>query len=132
MKVPPAVSIPKIKKEPSTYVRSTSLPRIPVSASTSIKQNAVGGNKGTYLTTRDGPTPTAVPLLLPCRMDISPSRSEGGSISLDESMSTCDSLKSPDIEYVDNVDSFVVDSIERKASNNLYISEHIDAEAGIF
>ncbi|OVA05721.1 Cyclin [Macleaya cordata] len=128
--VPPAVTIPKIKKEPSTYVRSTSLPRSSVSASSSVKSNVLGCSKGTSLTTSDRPTPSGMPLLVPCRMDISPSRSDGGSISLDESMSTCDSLKSPDIEYVDNVDAFVVDSIERKASNNLYISEHMDAAAG--
>uniref|UniRef100_A0A2N9FDV3 B-like cyclin n=1 Tax=Fagus sylvatica TaxID=28930 RepID=A0A2N9FDV3_FAGSY len=62
----------------------------------------------------------------PRGMDVSPSRSVSGSISLDESMSTCDSLKSPEFEYIDNDDTSAVTSIERKTSNTLYIPD--DAE----
>ncbi|XP_047328203.1 cyclin-A1-4 [Impatiens glandulifera] len=60
-------------------------------------------------------------------MDISPSHSEG-SVSLDETMSTCDSLKSPDIEYLDNDshDSSLIDSIERKTCNKLHISDDME------
>ena len=59
-------------------------------------------------------------------MNVSPDKSDSFSVSMDESMSTCDSLKSPDVEYVDNNDLTEVDSIERKASNMLCISEPMD------
>ncbi|PON50365.1 Cyclin [Trema orientale] len=45
--------------------------------------------------------------------DASPSRSVSGSISLDESMSTCDSLKSEDFDYFDNEEVSAVNSFER-------------------
>lgn len=56
-------------------------------------------------------------------VDVSPSKSDAMSVSMDESMSSCDSFKSPDIEYVDNGDVGVVDSIERKTFSNLNISD---------
>ncbi|KAI3842582.1 hypothetical protein MKW92_018621 [Papaver armeniacum] len=115
--VPSGIPIPKIKKEPSTFVRSTSLPPSSVSSSTSVKTNVFSHYKGASIATKDGPIATIIPLF----------RSDGGSVSMDESMSTCDSLKSPDIEYVDNINPLVVDSIERKAGNNFYISKHIEA-----
>lgn len=62
----------------------------------------------------------------PRGMDISPSSSASGCISLDESMSTCESLKSPEFEYIDNEDASAVRLIERKTSNSLFISD--DAE----
>ena len=43
-------------------------------------------------------------------------------------MSTCDSFKSPEVEYMD-VDDLAVNSIERKTCSKLYISE---AEGCIF
>lgn len=43
-------------------------------------------------------------------------------------MSTCDSLNSPEVEYIDNSDVAAVDSIERKASNKLHISENVETE----
>ena len=64
-------------------------------------------------------------------MDVSPSRSVSGSISLDESMSTCDSLRSPVIEYIDKEDTYAVTSIERKTSNSFYISDNAE-KAGFF
>ncbi|KAF8094910.1 hypothetical protein N665_0349s0013 [Sinapis alba] len=53
----------------------------------------------------------------------SPSKSDDVSVSMDETMSSCDSYKSPQVEYIDNdqVSSAVV-SIERKALSNLYIT----------
>ncbi|CAK9169243.1 unnamed protein product [Ilex paraguariensis] len=69
---------------------------------------------------------TTVPPL-ECSMDISPTQSDGVSVSLDETMSTCDSFKSPEVEYVDNNDIEAVNSIERKTSSKLYISEHVQA-----
>ena len=64
-------------------------------------------------------------------MDVSPSRAVSGSISLDESMSTCDSLRSPVIEYIDKEDTYAVTSIERKTSNSFYISDNAE-KAGFF
>lgn len=55
--------------------------------------------------------------------DVSPSRSASGSVSLDESMSTSDSLKSPEFEYIDNEDISEVKSIENNTTNSLYISD---------
>ncbi|CAL5386900.1 unnamed protein product [Camellia sinensis] len=56
-------------------------------------------------------------------MDVSPSKSDGGSVSLDETMSTCDFLRSPEFEYIDNDDALAVNSIERKACSSLDISD---------
>ncbi|CAH8337524.1 unnamed protein product [Eruca vesicaria subsp. sativa] len=50
----------------------------------------------------------------------SPSKSDDASISMDETMSSCDSYKSPQVEYIEQVSSVV--SIERKALSNLYIT----------
>lgn len=38
-------------------------------------------------------------------------------------MSPCDSLGSPEVEYIDNNETAGVHSIEKKASSALYISE---------
>ncbi|KAK7410617.1 hypothetical protein VNO78_01553 [Psophocarpus tetragonolobus] len=64
------------------------------------------------------PAPTTVVV------DVSPTKSDGMSVSMDESMSSCDSFKSPDIEYVDNT---AVDSIQRKTFSNLNISDSTDS-----
>lgn len=72
---------------------------------------------------RDEAAPTTVSLS--CTMDTSPSKSdEMLSVSLDETMSTCDSFKSPDVEYIDNTDVSALDSIDRKTFSNLNISEN--------
>lgn len=67
----------------------------------------------------------------PCITAISPSRSESDShsVSMDESMSTCDSYKSPDVEYVDNNEVSLADSVDRKTFSSLHISES-GAKAG--
>ncbi|CAH9064309.1 unnamed protein product [Cuscuta epithymum] len=49
------------------------------------------------------------------------------SVSMDESMSPCDSLRSPDVEYIDNNEE--LHSIEKKTSSALFISEHEEAAA---
>lgn len=76
------------------------------------------------------PRPTANAFLAPCNTVISPNRSRD-SVSLDETMSTCDSMKSPDFEYIDNGDSSIVASLERRATDNLRISEDDDDTLGI-
>ncbi|CAG7875806.1 unnamed protein product [Brassica rapa] len=48
----------------------------------------------------------------------SSSKSDDESMSIDETKSTCDSYKSPGVEYIDSEDV----SIERKAFSNLYIT----------
>ncbi|XP_020212690.1 cyclin-A1-1 [Cajanus cajan] len=64
-------------------------------------------------------------------VDVSPSKSDGMSVSMDESMSSCDSFKSPDIEYVDNSDVAAVDSIERKTFSILNISDSAEPAGNI-
>ncbi|XP_006351138.1 cyclin-A1-4 isoform X3 [Solanum tuberosum] len=75
------------------------------------------------------PKITAIPLPATCSMDISPSHSDGSLVSMDESMSTSDTVRSPEVEYIDDLESAAVDSIEKKACSTLYISEHIKAAA---
>ncbi|XP_006351137.1 cyclin-A1-4 isoform X2 [Solanum tuberosum] len=77
------------------------------------------------------PKITAIPLPATCSMDISPSHSDGSLVSMDESMSTSDTVRSPEVEYIDDLESAAVDSIEKKACSTLYISEHIKAAADI-
>lgn len=68
------------------------------------------------------PAPNSI-IHAPRSKDVSPSRSASGSVSLDESMSTSYSLKSPEFEYIDNDDISEVKSIENKTINSLYISD---------
>ncbi|KEH35322.1 putative cyclin [Medicago truncatula] len=56
-------------------------------------------------------------------MDIYPSNSFSGSASLDESMSTSDSLMTPEFEYIRNDDVVSIKSIENKTCNILNISD---------
>ncbi|KAK8347979.1 hypothetical protein V6Z12_A06G054100 [Gossypium hirsutum] len=64
-------------------------------------------------------------------MDISPCRSLCASVSLDETMSTCDSLESPKFGYLENEDVSAIESIETKANANLYMSELTQKEGKI-
>ncbi|KAI5006175.1 hypothetical protein ZWY2020_033418 [Hordeum vulgare] len=66
--------------------------------------------------------PIAVPAVIPFSSFVSPGHS-GDSISTDETMSSCDSMKSPDFEYIDNGDSSLLDSLQRRANENLRISD---------
>lgn len=80
----------------------------------------------------DGSAVSVHPLPQPCITKFSPNQSsDDGSVSLDETMSTCDSLKSPDIEYIDNNDASAVASLERRTCQNLYISEDANAKQGL-
>ncbi|XP_076951111.1 cyclin-A1-1-like [Bidens hawaiensis] len=62
---------------------------------------------------------------------VSPSKSDGLSASMDETMSTCDSLNSPDVEYIDSNDIAAIESIERKTSSKLNISDHVEQTANV-
>ncbi|KAK1399817.1 hypothetical protein POM88_009680 [Heracleum sosnowskyi] len=62
----------------------------------------------------------------PCaqfNMDTSSIKSDCLSVALDGSMSSSESLKSPEVEYIDNTDVAAIDSIERKTYNKLCISD---------
>ncbi|KFK38207.1 hypothetical protein AALP_AA3G082800 [Arabis alpina] len=54
----------------------------------------------------------------------SPSKSDDETVSMDETRSTCDSFKSPQVEYIDNDEVSAVVSIEKKALSNLYITQN--------
>ncbi|KAH6781226.1 Cyclin A1 [Perilla frutescens var. frutescens] len=95
-------------------------------ATTSAKQNTVAVGRSTFLPKSDVVIPKIVAAPVSCSMNESPDKSDSFSVSMDESMSTCDSLKSPDVEYVDSSDIAAVDSIERKASNMLCITEPME------
>ena len=71
--------------------------------------------------------PSRAPALVPCSSFVSPGRS-GDSVSIDETMSICDSMKSPDFEYIDNGDSSVLASLQLWANEHLHISEDRDVE----
>uniref|UniRef100_A0A0D9Y5P6 Uncharacterized protein n=1 Tax=Oryza glumipatula TaxID=40148 RepID=A0A0D9Y5P6_9ORYZ len=74
------------------------------------------------------PTAAPAPVTVPCSSFVSPMHS-GDSVSVDETMSMCDSMKSPDFEYIDNGDSSsVLGSLQRRANENLRISEDRDVE----
>lgn len=70
------------------------------------------------------PVPAITTLPAQCSIAVSPSRSDEHSLSVDETMSTCESFKSPDVEYVDNNEVSALDSVDRKTFSNLCISEH--------
>ncbi|KAL3641240.1 Cyclin-A1-1 [Castilleja foliolosa] len=75
--------------------------------------------------------PKTIVTPVPSRAVFSPDKSDSFSVSMDESMSTCDSLKSPDVEYMDSTEIAAIDSIQRKASNMLYISKQDEITGNI-
>ncbi|XP_068340073.1 cyclin-A1-4-like [Pyrus communis] len=100
---------------PAPFCVKPNLPVLPKVTSCPRKDESAPSN---------GPSTFAIPG--PCSMDVSPSKSDGNSVSMDETMSTCDSFKSPDIEYVDNNDVPAIDSINRTTFSNLYISDNAE------
>lgn len=147
-KVPCATKIAKTNKEPTislnvkssavVFPKVTSLPQrdeaaptaaaftVPVSTNVDVKPSAIVFPKVASLQQKDEAAPTASTSTIPLSsiMDVSPSKSDGMSVSMDESMSPCDSIKSPDVEYVDHGDISAVDSIDRKTFNSLNISDN--------
>lgn len=113
-----------MKKGSVTTFREMGLRRNSVTTFSAMKQ-ATTLSKAPLL--QNEPQIAVVAGLVPCSSAISPNRSRD-SMSLDESMSTCDSMKSPEFEYIDNVDSTAVASLERRASKSLHISENSGAE----
>ncbi|KAA0055489.1 cyclin-A1-1 [Cucumis melo var. makuwa] len=119
---PPPIMVPcatkalKARKSSPARTRSTNMPVTNTTTMLDVKTtNPVAPSNVTAFSRTDA---TAVSSC----MDVSPSKSDGVSVSLDETMSTCDSFKSPDVEYMDNTDVPAVDSVERKTKSSLCIS----------
>ncbi|KAH8508964.1 hypothetical protein H0E87_010917 [Populus deltoides] len=117
--------IARVKKGPPASNSST-LP-----ASLNAKSSAVGVCKVISISRRDESVPPVAAVSVPCSIDVSPSKSDDLSISLDESMSTCDSFKSPEVEYIDNNEIIAIDSINKKTLSNLYISDHLETAENV-
>ncbi|KAF5467932.1 hypothetical protein F2P56_012136 [Juglans regia] len=119
-----ASKIAKAKKGPPANIGSTGLPRTNFPASLNLKSTAVVPcSKVTSSISRsDGNVPNTVAIPAQFSMDVSPSKSDGLSVSMDESMSTCDSFKSPEVEYMDNSDVPAVPSLQLECLAN-YIAE---------
>lgn len=90
------------------------------------KQSAVVPKKNPALPICDGTLSRNVIPSGPCSMDLSLDQSDNLSVSMDESVSTCDSLKSPEVEYIDKSNVADIDSIERKTCDKLHISDHVE------
>ncbi|KAK6132278.1 hypothetical protein DH2020_033978 [Rehmannia glutinosa] len=128
--VPCSAKIVSIKKGSSTstngsFSGATLLP------SSSVKQNTVAVGRATSFPKSDVVVSKTTVAPFSCSENVSPDNSDSFSVSMDESMSTCDSLKSPDVEYMDSTEIAAVDSIERKASNMLCISKHVEITGNI-
>ncbi|KAK3230588.1 hypothetical protein Dsin_002469 [Dipteronia sinensis] len=120
--------IAKPKKAPPASSGSTGFSGNVLLASLNAKSTAAAAvpSKVTSLPRSDDIAPSITALSVPCNMDVSPSKSDGNSVSMDESMSASDSFKSPDVEYLDDNDNPAIDSINRSTFRNLHISD--DAE----
>ncbi|KAJ7959165.1 Cyclin [Quillaja saponaria] len=125
--VPSSVLVPcatKIaKKGPHASTNSTGFSRSHLPATLNVKSSVVPSYELTTFPPINEAFPSAT-AATPASVskDISPSKSDAMSVSLDETMSTCDSFKSPQVEYMDN-DIQNVDSIDRKTFSNLNISD---------
>ncbi|XP_062022599.1 cyclin-A1-1-like [Rosa rugosa] len=93
---------------------------------TSIQRSVEVFPKFTSAQRNEEAPPSSIAIPVPCNMDDSPSKSDGDSVSMDETMSTCDSFKSPQVEYIDNNDVQGIDSIDRKTFSHLHISDHAE------
>lgn len=122
-----AISASNIKKRPTTSNRDTRSSAISSFTPVVRTDPTVSSIKSSVLVNNEAKVATC---LAPNNTLKSPSSSRD-SVSLDETMSSCDSMKSPDFEYVDNVDSQAIASLERKAKENLLISESAE-ETGTF
>ncbi|GMY06700.1 cyclin-A1-1-like [Fagus crenata] len=130
--VPSATKIAKAKKAPLASTGSTAFSRTNFPASLNVRSSAVVPfSKVTSFPRSNETIPSTVAVPASCSMDVSPTKSDGLSVSMDETMSTCDSYKSPEVEYIDNNDLPAVDSINRKTFSSLYISDHEEKAGNI-
>lgn len=113
-----------VKKGSSASTNASfSVPTLPCS---NVKPSVVVSSKNTAFSKSNAVLSSISVAPAPCTMNVSPDQSVSLSISIDESMSTCDSLNSPEVEYIDNNEITAVDSIERNTSNKLCISECVE------
>ncbi|RDX87209.1 Cyclin-A1-1, partial [Mucuna pruriens] len=131
--VPCAAKVAKTKKE--VVVPACSGNKRPTLANVK-PTNAVVFPKANSLPVRNEapppPPPSVVTVPAPSKtVDVSPTKSDAMSVSMDESMSSCHSFKSPGIEYVDNSDVSAVDSIERMTFSNPNISDSTESADNI-
>jgi len=136
-KLNPATSAAPLKKPYSANARNVSSIRGSAVKSASIKPAPRVSRLDSSTTQKHNVPPPKVPTivdvprrapaLVPCSSFMSPGRS-GDSVSIDETMSICDSMKSPDFEYIDNGDSSVLASLQLWANEHLHISEDRDVE----
>ncbi|XP_057973239.1 cyclin-A1-1-like [Malania oleifera] len=129
--VPCSAKVQKTKKKPSTSTHNTSISQTTLPAPLNVKSSIVVSHEDTTLARKNESAPSFSTPSVPCSIDVSPSRSDEVSASLDETMSICDSFKSPEIEYRDSHDVSTVVSIERKAFSNLCISEDLETAGTI-
>ncbi|TKY74240.1 Cyclin-A1-1 protein [Spatholobus suberectus] len=121
--VPCPTKVAKTKKE---VVPACSGNKRPTLANVKATSAVVFPKANSFPVRNENAAPSVATVTVPAPsmvVDVSPSKSDGMSVSMDESMSSCDSFKSPDIEYVDNSDVGAVNSIERKTFSNLNISD---------
>ncbi|RVX15887.1 Cyclin-A1-1 [Vitis vinifera] len=123
LKAPCTAKTFKIKKRSLTCIRGTSLSQNTFPASLNVKSSPAVSCEDTCFPKSDQPvgslsaSSSMVSVLsAPRTMGVSPSRSDG-SVSLDETMSTCDSLKCPEFEYINNHDASPVSFVETKTGN---------------
>ncbi|KAL5779368.1 hypothetical protein ACOSQ2_010105 [Xanthoceras sorbifolium] len=129
--VPCSIKIAKSKKAPSASSGTTGFSGNVLPASLHAKSSAAVPSKVTSLPRSDEIAVSITALPVPCSMDVSPSKSDGDSVSMDESMSACDSFKSPEVEYIDNIDIPAIDSINRNTFRNLHISDDAETTGNI-
>ncbi|KAI4337848.1 hypothetical protein L6164_016217 [Bauhinia variegata] len=133
--VPCTTKIAKTKKGSTAYTNDSAFSGNKLPGLSNVKSSAAALPKVASFPQRSEAAPTVatvtVPVLVSSSMDVSPSKSDTMSVSMDESMSTCDSFKSPEVEYVDNSDISAVDSIDRKTFSSLNISDNTDTAGSI-
>ncbi|ERN20534.1 hypothetical protein AMTRI_Chr01g134640 [Amborella trichopoda] len=131
----------KLRKAPISHVQDAGTKENRAPTSSVPKSFGVVATKDTHLSRKEEPKGPHLPrkeepsfgfveFLAPCNSNVSPNRSDGDSVSMDETMSTCDSLKSPEFEYVDNAEDSIV-ALERKTCQNLYISKQSNEGSGL-
>ncbi|XP_010521286.1 PREDICTED: cyclin-A1-2 isoform X2 [Tarenaya hassleriana] len=111
-----------VRPEDSEIPRSYLPPKVNAKANTMVPYKATGSANSDFCRTYDAVSSLPpLPSSSRAAMDASPARSDLDSVSLDESISTCDSFKSPEVEYMDNID----DPLERKCPSSLGKNDEI-------
>lgn len=122
MKLPSVTKIARVKKD---------LPPTTSNAPLNVQSSAAVSSMITFLPRSDEIVPSIIVVPAPCSMDMSPSKSDCVSVLLGEKMSTCDSFRSSEVEYVDKNDVPTFDFINQKTLSNLYISDGPETK-GVF